>query len=56
MCITSRKGLNLGRVGPQTTELFALERLKCPHRLINGKMVSPSFLGCLWCDPFDTCM
>ena len=39
-------------------ELSALECLKYPlkkDRLIMGKMVSPLFLQCLWCDPFDTC-
>ena len=34
---------NLGQIGPQTTELSALERLKYPHRLIMGKMMSPLF-------------
>ena len=28
---------------------------KYPHRLIMGKTVSPHCLGCLRCDPFDTC-
>ena len=28
---------------------------KYPHRLIMGKTVSPLCLGCLRCDPFDTC-
>ena len=33
-CIKSRTSSNLGQIGPLTTELAALERLKNFHRLI----------------------
>ena len=36
-CIKSRTSSNLGQIGPLTTELAALERLKSSHRLIMGK-------------------
>ena len=36
-CIKSRMSLNFGQIGPLTTELAALERLKISHRLIMGK-------------------
>ena len=36
-CIKSRMSSNFGQVGPLTTELTALERLKISHRLIMGK-------------------
>ena len=36
-CIKSRTSLNFGQIGPLTTELAALERLKISHRLIMGK-------------------
>ena len=38
---------NFGKIGPQTTELAAIERLKYPHRLIMGKIVSLLCLCCL---------
>ena len=38
ICIKSRTSSNFGQIGPLTTELTALERLKkFPHRLIMGK-------------------
>ena len=46
---------NFGMLIPLTAELAALERLKNPHRLIMGKMMSPLFLGCSLLDPFHTC-
>ena len=36
-CIKSRTSSNFGQIGPLTTELAALERLKSSHRLIMGK-------------------
>ena len=36
-CIKSRTSSNFGQIGPLTTELVALERLKISHRLIMGK-------------------
>ena len=36
-CIKSRMSLNFGQIGPLTTELAALERLKISHRFIMGK-------------------
>ena len=36
-CIKSRTSSNFGKIGPLTTELAALERLKKSHRLIMGK-------------------
>ena len=36
-CIKSRTSSNFGQIGPLTTELAALERLKNFHRLIMGK-------------------
>ena len=36
-CIKSRTSSNLSQIGPLTTELAALERLKISHRLIMGK-------------------
>ena len=36
-CIKSRMSSNFGQIGPLTTELAALERLKNSHRLIIGK-------------------
>ena len=36
-CIKSRTSLNFGKIGPLTTKLAALERLKISHRLIMGK-------------------
>ena len=36
-CIKSQTSLNFGQIGPLTTELAALERLKISHRLIMGK-------------------
>ena len=36
-CITSQTSSNFGQIGPLTTELAALERLKISHRLIMGK-------------------
>ena len=36
-CIKSRTSSNFGQIGPLTTELAALERLKISHRLIMGK-------------------
>ena len=36
-CIKSRMSSNFGQIGPMTTELAALERLKISHRLIMGK-------------------
>ena len=36
-CIKSRTRLNFSQIGPLTTELAALERLKISHRLIMGK-------------------
>ena len=36
-CIKSRRGLNIGQIGPLTTELAALERLKISHGVIMGK-------------------
>ena len=38
--------LNFSLIGPLTEELAALERLKNPHRLIMGKMMSRLFLDC----------
>ena len=40
-CIKSRTSSNFGQVGPLTTELAALERLKNFSYTYNGKMVSP---------------
>ena len=40
-CIKSRTSSNFGQVGPLTTELAALERLKNFSLTYNGKMVSP---------------
>ena len=38
---------NFGQIGPPTTELAALERLRnTPIDLIMGKMVFPLFLCC----------
>ena len=39
-CIKSRTSSNFHQIGPLTTELAALERLKISHRH-NGKMLSP---------------
>ena len=39
-CIKSGMSSNFGQIGPLTTELAALERLKISHRLIMGKSVS----------------
>ena len=39
-CIKSRTSSTFGQIGPLTTELAALERLKKTHTY-NGKMVSP---------------
>ena len=36
---------NISQIGPPTTELAALERLKYLHALIMGQMVLPDFLG-----------
>ena len=36
-CIKSRTSSNFHQIGPLTTELAALERLKISHRLIMGK-------------------
>ena len=36
-CINPQRSLTLGQIGPLTTELAALERLKISHRLIMGK-------------------
>ena len=36
-CIKSRTSSNFGQIGPLTTELAALERLKISHRLTMGK-------------------
>ena len=35
---------NFGKVGPPTTELAALERLKTPYSCTMGKMVSTFYL------------
>ena len=40
-CIKSRTSSNFGQIGPLTTELAALERLKNFPQTYNGKMVSP---------------
>ena len=40
-CIKSRTSSNFGQIGPLTTELVALERLKNFPKTYNGKMVSP---------------
>ena len=40
-CLKSRTSSNLGQIGPLTTELAALERLKNFPLTYNGKMVSP---------------
>ena len=40
-CIKSRTCSNFGQIGPLTTELAALERLKKFPYTYNGKMVSP---------------
>ena len=32
-------GSKFGKIGPETYELAALERLKNPHRLIMGEML-----------------
>ena len=42
---SSNFSLNFSLIGPPTEELAALERLKNPHRLIMGKMMSPPFSG-----------
>ena len=44
-----------GDIGPWTTELAALERLKKSHRLIMGKMTSSHSLSYFSSDPFQTC-
>ena len=41
ICIKSRTSSNFGQIGPVTTELAALERLKNSPKIYNGKMVSP---------------
>ena len=41
-------GSIISQIGPPTTELAALERLKYIHVLIMGQMVSPDFLGCFF--------
>ena len=41
-------------IGPPTTELAALERLKYLHVLIMGQIVSPDFLGCFLVRSFNT--
>ena len=38
-------GSIISQIGPPTTELAALERIKYLHVLIMGQMVSPDFLG-----------
>ena len=46
-CIIARTSSNFGLIGPPTSELAALERLKNPHRRIMGKQClhfSPLFL------------
>ena len=40
-CLKSQTGSNFGQIGPLTTELAALERLKNFPLTYNGKMVSP---------------
>ena len=45
-CMRARPSSNFGLLEPLAAELAALERLKNPHRLIMGKMMSPFFLGC----------
>ena len=40
-CIKSRTSSNFGQIGPLTTELAALERLKNFPYTYNGKMLSP---------------
>ena len=56
-CIILWMSSNFGQIGPPTTELAALERLRnTPIDLIMGKMVFPLFLCCFWSDPFDTFM
>ena len=47
--------LKFGEIGPWTTELAALERLKKSHRLIMEKMMSSHFLRYFSSDPFNTC-
>ena len=44
-----------GEIGPWTTELAALERLKKVHRLIMEKMTSSHFSAIFSSDPFHTC-
>ena len=39
-CIKSRKGSNFGQIGPLTTELAALKRLRNSPQTLNGKLVS----------------
>ena len=48
ICMRARTSSNFGLIGPLTAELNALERLKNPHRLIMGKMMSSLFLGCFY--------
>ena len=42
-CMRARTSLNFGLLGPLTAELAALERLKCPKRLIMGKNFVSTF-------------
>ena len=44
-CMRAQMSSNFGLIGPPTAELAALGRLKGPHRLIMGKMMSPLFFS-----------
>ena len=47
--------LKFGEIGPWTTELAALERLKKSRRGIMEKMMSSHFLHYFSSDPLNTC-
>ena len=54
-CIKSQTSSNFGQIGPPTTELAVLERLKNCRRLNNGKMLSPCWLVHFWSNHHQSC-
>ena len=54
ICIISWIGSNFGHIGPPTTELAAIERLKYPQRLIMEENGVSTFSQLFWSVPSDT--
>ena len=52
-CMSARKSLNFGLIGPSTAELAALERLKKKTYAYNGKNDVSYFFYCSRSDPFS---